>query len=64
MEKTYKVKIAFTPLCCPNVQCIGDVLKVLRQTSKNRLTIQGVYPNGCHNVKRSTFFRCCEELND
>lgn len=60
---TYKVKDEFKPLCCPNVQKVGDILEILKQTSKNRLTIQNkTAHNGCHNVKRSTFFRCCEEI--
>ncbi len=60
----YTVKIPFKALCCGNFMQMGDKLEILKQTSKNRLTIKGVYPNGCHNVKRSTFMRCCEELKE
>lgn len=59
---THIVIIPFKALCCGNTMEVGDKLQVLRQTSKNRLTIQGEYPNGCHNVKKSTFFRCCQEI--
>ena len=68
----YRVKESFKPRCCDNYFDIGQILEIVRQTSKNRLTVnayeyhlvKGYFIRGSHNVKRSTFFRCCEELNE
>ncbi len=67
----YKVKESFKSLCCGNYFEIGNILGIIKQTSKNRLSIiqyeliQGEYRiRGCHNVKRSTFFRCCNNIED
>ena len=62
----YIVKEPFKSLCCGNYFEIGQKLEVVRQTSKNRLTINAYeifkgkeFVRGSHNVKRSTFMRCC-----
>ncbi len=63
----YIVKESFKPLCCGNCFETGQILEVVRQTSKNRLSInayelhkQKLILRGTHNVKCSTFYRCCE----
>ena len=68
----YKTVIPFHGMCCHNYFFKGQKLEIIRQTSKNRLTINAyeILPNGkeiirgSHNVKRSTFMQCCEVSND
>lgn len=58
----YIVRIPFEALCCLAEFVPRDKLILHEQTSKNRLQIQlGI---GYHNVKKSTFFRCCREVNN
>ena len=63
----YKVKEPFKTLCCGNYFEVGQILEIYKQLSKNRLYINAYELikgeqkiRGSHNVKRSTFFRCCE----
>lgn len=56
------VKIPFMPLCCENQFNVGDIVSILKQTSKNRVTVQNKSSRGCHNVKLLTFNRCTEPL--
>lgn len=60
----YITAVPFKTLCCQNIQGVGTILEIVKQTSKNRLTVKDISSNGCHNVKRSTFMRCCKELNE
>lgn len=65
MQK-YIVKEKFEPLCCGNKFFIGQILEIYAKPSKNRLYINAYEKDGklrgSHNVKRSTFFRCCDEI--
>lgn len=48
----------FKARCCSRVFYVGQVLKVTDEPSPNRLYITEENCAG-HNVKRSTFLRCC-----
>ena len=61
--KRFVVNESFRPLCCGKIFEPGEILKVRKQPSPNRLYIvvkKGCPINSCHNVKRSTLNRCCE----
>ena len=70
MEK-YNVIIPFKALCCRTEFFIGQILEIYEQPSKNRLYINAYEDfkgsqllRGGHNVKRSTFMRCCTKKEE
>jgi hypothetical protein len=59
IENEYIVHIPFKTLCCNYEFQIGEKLIIYKHPSKNRLYI--IHASKCnHNVKRSTFHRCCD----
>jgi len=61
--KTFKVETGFKTLCCAKVFKLGEILKVWKHPTPNRLYIETTNSSG-HRVKRSTFNRCCILMKD
>lgn len=59
----YRVVSPIKTLCCKNNIDVDDEVEVIEQTSPNRLSIRSKNHNGgCHNIKRSIFYRCVKEV--
>jgi hypothetical protein len=66
LNKYFEVKESFGTLCCGKKFKSGEILKVWKHPTKNRLwitVVKGNPVNSGHNVKRSTLNRCCEEID-
>lgn len=62
--RRYQVTGDIKALCCTGALYPGNVIRVVEQTSKNRLLIKNESRGGLHKVKRSTFRMNVEEVGD
>lgn len=63
VDKKFKVNENFNVLCCGKIFKPGEILIVWKHPTPNRLYVNT--ENGwSHNVKRSTFNRCCELMEE
>lgn len=63
LEKKFVVTEKFGTKCCSYKFPVSTLLEVWKHPTPNRLWVvirEGKHVNSCHNVKRSTFNRCCE----
>jgi hypothetical protein len=61
IDKEYRVTGEIPALCCEGRLAPGEIVRVVRQTSKNRLLVKP-RTQGFHRVKRSTFRMNVEEI--